>query len=38
MPRCAVERPALVARAVEGGTRVNACHLMEPVEERADAA
>jgi oligopeptide/dipeptide ABC transporter ATP-binding protein len=38
MERCATERPALVVRRTEGGTRENACHLMEPVEPRASAA
>jgi peptide/nickel transport system ATP-binding protein/oligopeptide transport system ATP-binding protein len=38
MARCATERPALVVRRTEGGTRENACHLMEPIEPRATAA
>jgi peptide/nickel transport system ATP-binding protein/oligopeptide transport system ATP-binding protein len=38
MARCATERPALVVRRIEGGTRENACHLMEPAEPRASAA
>jgi peptide/nickel transport system ATP-binding protein/oligopeptide transport system ATP-binding protein len=38
MPRCASERPALLARVVDGGTRVNACHLMEPAEGESRAA
>ncbi len=38
LPRCANERPALVERAHDGGTRVNACHLMEPAAGHADAA
>jgi peptide/nickel transport system ATP-binding protein/oligopeptide transport system ATP-binding protein len=38
MARCASERPALVARRIAGGTRENACHLMEPVDAQAPAA
>jgi peptide/nickel transport system ATP-binding protein/oligopeptide transport system ATP-binding protein len=37
MPRCAAERPALLARAFDGRTRVNACHLMDPAEPAPQA-
>jgi peptide/nickel transport system ATP-binding protein/oligopeptide transport system ATP-binding protein len=38
MARCAIERPTLVARRIEGGVRETACHLMEPAAPRASAA